>query len=94
LCLFHVSVNAGPRRAAKLLQTVVGATPDGAIGPATLAAVTKLVQSRVAGLSTIVHTFQDGLRAYYRSLPTFPTFGRGWLNRAAAVEKEALGMIG
>jgi lysozyme family protein len=93
LCLFHVSVNAGPRRAAKLLQTVVGATSDGAIGPATIAAVTKATSARVAGLATLVGAFQDGLRAYYRSLSTFPTFGKGWLNRAAAVEKEALGMI-
>ena len=92
LCVFHVSVNAGPRRAARLLQSVVGATPDGAIGPATLAAVTRLAQSRVAGLSTIVDTFQDALRAYYRSLATFPTFGKGWLNRAADVEAQALAM--
>ena len=93
LCLFHCSVNAGPRRAARLLQSVVGTVPDGAIGPATLAAVTKLVQSRVAGLSTIVHSFQDGLRAYYRGLSTFLTFGKGWLNRAAGVEAQALAMI-
>ena len=72
---------------------VVGATPDGAIGPATLAAVTKLTQSRVAGLSTLVDTFQNALRDYYRSLPTFPTFGKGWLNRAADVEAQALALI-
>ena len=93
LCLFHCSVNAGPRRAARLLQSVVGATPDGAIGPATLAAVTRLVQARVGGLATLVGAFQDALRAYYHSLATFPTFGKGWLNRAAGVEAQALAMI-
>jgi lysozyme family protein len=93
LCVFHVSVNAGPGRAARMLQSVVGASPDGAIGPATLSAVTKAVQARVAGLASLVAAFQDALRDYYRSLPTFGTFGHGWLNRSDDVERQALAMI-
>ena len=91
LCLFHASVNAGAPRAAMLLQGVVGATPDGAIGPGTLAAYQKWAATRSVKLA--VGAFQDALRAYYRSRPKFWKFGRGWLNRAAAVQAQALGII-
>jgi lysozyme family protein len=37
--LFDFAVNAGPSTAAKLAQIVVGTTPDGKIGPKTLAAL-------------------------------------------------------
>lgn len=37
--IFDFAVNAGPATAAKLAQLVVGATPDGRIGPATLDAL-------------------------------------------------------
>ena len=90
LCVFHVSVNAGPKRAAKLLQAMVGAVPDGAIGPATLAAVGQYVSSK--GERAAVSAFQDALRAFYRSLDTFATFGHGWLNRATSVEQQALAL--
>ena len=39
--VFDFAVNAGPGRAAKFLQQAVGVTADGAIGPATMAAVAK-----------------------------------------------------
>ena len=67
---------SGPPRSAKLLQELVGVVQDGAIGPATLAAVAR--QDR---LSLIRHL---GARheAFYRSLDGFPNFGRGWLRRS------------
>lgn len=37
--LFDFGVNAGVRTAVKLAQTVVGATPDGVVGPKTIAAI-------------------------------------------------------
>lgn len=83
MCVFHCSVNAGPRRAAKVLQTIVGAIPDGAIGPATLAAVARGDQR------TMIGAYQDALRAFYRGLPTFGTFGKGWINRANDVQQQA-----
>jgi len=36
--VFDFAVNAGPGRSAKILQSAVGVTPDGGIGPITLAA--------------------------------------------------------
>ena len=37
LCVFDFGVNAGPGRAAKYLQTMIGTVADGGIGPNTLA---------------------------------------------------------
>lgn len=39
LILFDCAVNSGTMRAAKLLQRALGVTPDGILGPATLASV-------------------------------------------------------
>jgi len=87
LCVFDFGVNAGPSRAAKLLQKVVGVAQDGQIGPATIAAVKGW---NVRGL---VEAYQDARRKYYQSLPTFKTFGRGWLSRVTEVEAKALELV-
>lgn len=92
LVLFHCAVNAGPKRAAMLLQHVVDTAPDGALGPATIAAVAKAISSRVSGLATLITAFQDALREFYRSLHNFDVFGTGWLNRAADVQRQAEAM--
>ena len=47
--VFDWAVNSGPPRAAKALQSLVGVTPDGAVGPITLGAV---VQHNHPTLST------------------------------------------
>jgi lysozyme family protein len=91
LCLLHCSANCGPGRAAQLLQGVVGATPDGAIGPATIAAVNGWTAEH--GVAAIIAEFQDELRAYYRTRPTFPAFGKGWLARADRVEHQAEALV-
>lgn len=86
LIVFDTAVNSGPGRAAKLLQGAAGVTADGAIGPATLAAV------RTVDPAVIINAFSAAHEAFYRSLPTFPTFGKGWLNRLHAVQQRALSM--
>lgn len=88
LCVFDFAVNAGPGRAARYLQKVVGANQDGRIGPQTLAAVTGYVVKH--GQAAAVKAYQDARRGYYRSLGTFKTFGRGWLRRVDEVERAAL----
>tara|TARA_R100000353_G_scaffold119350_4_gene84994 strand:+ start:910 stop:1449 length:540 start_codon:yes stop_codon:yes gene_type:complete len=75
VCVFDWSVNSGPGRAAKALQRAVGADPDGAIGPMTLE---KVAQCNV--LETIEKITEER-EAFYRSLKTFDTFGKGWLRR-------------
>ena len=87
LCVFDVAVNSGPSRAAKFLQGIVGTSQDGKIGPATLAAVSTFVASK--GVLAAVLAYSETRRAFYRSLSTFPTFGKGWLRRVDETEAEA-----
>lgn len=85
--VFDFAVNAGPGRSIKILQTAVGTTPDGAIGPKTLAAV------RAIDPHELIEKFSVAKTEFYESLPTFPTFGRGWLNRVADVKVKASTML-
>ena len=86
LVVFDVAVNSGTGRAAKFLQEAVGATADGSIGPRTVAAANNF------GPHLIINKICDRREAFYKSLPTFPTFGKGWLARAERVRKAALEM--
>ena len=85
---FDFAVNAGPGRAAKLLQQAVGVTADGAIGPATLKAVAAMQPA------DLIEKYSAAKETFYRSLPTFETFGKGWLRRVAEVKTISEGMIG
>ena len=86
--VFDAAVNMGSGRAAKLLQAALGVTADGAIGRATIAAAT------AADPAELLEAFSLGKEAFYQSLPTFATFGKGWLNRVAHVQAAAEGMMG
>lgn len=90
LCVFDFAVNAGPNRAVRYLQRLIGAKEDGQIGPKTLS----LLQQYVAehGRVHAVSSYQDARRGYYKMLSTFATFGRGWLRRVDEVEKAALAL--
>lgn len=91
LCVFDFAVNAGPNRAARYLQRLVGAKEDGQIGPHTLSLVS--AHTKAVGRDRAVMTYQDARRDYYKLLKTFPTFGKGWLRRVREVEITALGML-
>ena len=80
LCVFDFAVNAGPARAVRYLQRIVGAKEDGQIGPKTLSLLQQYVKG--VGREHAVRAYQEARRAYYKMLPTFGTFGRGWLRRA------------
>jgi lysozyme family protein len=73
--VFDMAVNSGPGRAARMLQSAVGATPDGAIGPRTLAA------AQAQNPETLIATFQRNRQHFIEALPTFATFGKGWTRR-------------
>lgn len=88
LCVFDFAVNAGPARAAKMLQRIVGASVDGNIGPRTLDKVRGFVTAR--GVPELVRQFQNARRSYYRALDDFSHFGKGWLRRCDEVETSAL----
>ncbi len=84
--VFDMAVNSGPGRAVRMLQSAVGATPDGALGPKTLAAVK--AQDPVA----LIETYQRNRQHFLEALPTFATFGKGWTRRVEEVKSEALKM--
>lgn len=88
LMTFDFGVNAGPGRSARLLQQAVGAVADGAIGPRTLAAV------RGMPAADVIRVLGDLHRDYYRSLPTFAAFGRGWTARTERRVKAAIAAVG
>ena len=86
--VFDAAVNMGVGRAAKLLQEAVGVTADGIIGQGTLQAVQK------ANTRSLLENFAAEKTAFYKSLSTFGTFGKGWLNRVAEVKTISESMIG
>lgn len=81
--LFDLAVNSGVGRARKYLQRAAGVTEDGIIGPATLAAV------KAKTPLALINSIAGYREAFYRGLDTFPTFGKGWLNRLAEVTAKA-----
>ena len=88
LCVLDFAVNAGPNRAARYLQNMVGAKADGQVGPATLSFLSQFVRERTKTEAVMV--YQDMRREYYKMLNTFPTFGKGWLRRCRDVEMVAV----
>ena len=90
LCVFDFAVNSGPSRAVRYLQMVVGATQDGVFGPQTLAETMKDIADR--GEADLIHRYQAAREKFYRSLRTFPTFGKGWLRRNSETTAKALEM--
>lgn len=83
---FDMAVNAGPYRAAKLLQRTLGLTEDGRIGPITRQAVASTKPE------TLIDAYSETKRKFYRSLHQ-PKFLRGWLNRTNDVQKIAKRMV-
>ena len=88
LCVFDFGVNAGPGRAAKFLQKMIGTTVDGGIGPMTLAKVNEYVDSN--GLEESIKQYQSARQEYYENLSTFNTFGKGWTRRVGETTQLAL----
>ena len=91
LCVFDFGVNAGPGRAAKFLQQMIGTTVDGGIGPNTLAKVEEYVREN--GEHETVNKYQEMRQKYYEQLSTFATFGKGWTRRVEETTKLALDII-
>ena len=85
---FDFAVNAGVGRAAKTLQTALGVAADGVIGPATM----KVAQA--FDPDEFLERFSKAKESYYKTLNTFPIFGKGWLKRVDTVQNSAESMIG
>jgi len=83
LCVFDMAVNGGVSRAVRMLQEIVGSAADGVLGPRTLAAVAE------QDVLSLIRQYSEERRRFYKSLKTFPVFGRGWLRRVNEVEAKA-----
>ena len=90
--MFDFGVNAGPGRAAKYLQTMIGTVADGGIGPNTLKALANY-EEEVGGVAEVIKEYQKRRQEYYEKLSTFSTFGRGWTRRVNETTETALGMV-
>jgi lysozyme family protein len=89
-CVFDVAVNSGVGRAVKLLQSVVGATPDGGFGSITAALVKKAEENP----AKLIEDYCAKRLEFLQSLKAFPTFGKGWTRRVEEVKAEAIKMLG
>ena len=68
------AINAG-RQGAKCLQKSIGANPDGAIGPKTIAIL------KDQNPKYVLEKMHELRQSFYESLKTFETFGKGWTRR-------------
>lgn len=84
---FDFGVNAGPSRAAKVLQSALGVVADGVIGPKTLAAI------KEADPIKLIDKFSESKEAFYRSLKLFSIYGNGWLRRVKESSETAKAML-
>jgi|TARA_R100000908_G_scaffold64377_1_gene48118 lysozyme family protein len=91
LAVFDWSVNSGVGRAAKKLQKMIGTVADGGIGPNTLRTLDEYIEHH--GLEQTIKNYRNIRQAFYESLSTFETFGRGWTRRNDETQEAALAMI-
>ena len=85
--MFDFAINAGPGRAIKTMQKAIGTNPDGAIGPKTMAAL------KASDPTDLIAKFSVEKELFYRALPTFATFGKGWLRRVAEAKSHAVTLL-
>ncbi len=85
--MFDFAINAGASRSAKTAQKVVNVVQDGVIGNKTLEAINKF------DLDDFIVKFSLAKEEFYKALPTFKTFGKGWLRRVAEAKSHAGTMI-
>jgi lysozyme family protein len=87
LMVFDAAVNMGVSRSVRLLQQQLpGVDADGCMGPKTLAAV------RQTNVVTLIGSLGAAHIEFYRHLPTYPIFGKGWMGRVGARVSTALKM--
>lgn len=81
--LFDAAVNSGVRQSVKWLQSAIGASADGAIGPQTMRLVNE------ANPDQVVRKMVGERLRFMASLSTWPAFSRGWTRRLADILETA-----
>jgi lysozyme family protein len=84
--VFDFGVNSGPAESVKTLQSLVGVTQDGSIGPITLAAVAQF------NVGDLIGRFAQARLAFYQGL-NMPEFEQGWATRVAQIQTAAATMF-
>lgn len=84
--VFDYGVNSGISRAAKVLQRIVGAKPDGIVGGLTLAAVARMDPVK------IIDALSEQRLGFLQGLKTWRLFGRGWKARVVHVHADAIAL--
>lgn len=93
LVAFDAAVNSGVSRGAKWLQSALGVTADGMIGPQTIAAaqqahpeavIDRAISARLAFLRVAKNTKTGAL--------LWPIYGKGWTRRVESVRETAIAM--
>ena len=96
LLLFDAYVNHRPSPAVALVQAALRVTQDGVVGEVTLAAA-RLAAKR-GQLADVVTAYRAAREAFYRRIVARDSsqakFLKGWLNRIAHLEVEALRILG
>jgi lysozyme family protein len=89
LCQYDECVNSGTVKATKLLQMALGTVAvDGVFGLETLhAALT------YAPREQLIRRVCASREAFWRSLPIFQYFGKGWMRRGEGIQAKALAML-
>lgn len=84
--LFDFAVNSGPSVAVKSLQTRIGETADGILGPKTLNEISHWdpIQLSIA--------FSLDRLLFMTNLPNWPAFGKGWSRRIRLNILDSLGV--
>jgi len=82
--VFDYAVNSGVSRASRTLQSIVGVTQDGVIGPETIEAAKTYVAMAVTNKRL----------AFMQSLSIWSTFGKGWAARIADVKAQIVALCG
>lgn len=93
LMVFDFAVNAGPSRSVKHLQELIGTTVDGGVGPMTLKAIDEYIDNDENGVYGLIEKLTVKRQKYYESLPTFKTFGNGWMRRLEETSLSANQMV-
>lgn len=88
LCVANMAMVAGAERARMILQTALGVTVDGIVGPKTLGA------AQTADPVGLVDRLTSDDEAFYGSLGGLSKeFGRGWTRRAEDAKNASLALI-
>lgn len=84
LPVFDAAVNQGVETAIRCLQQALDVKVDGVLGPKTMAAIKR------HSVRELVEHFQAERVLRYIKLPSFSTYGRGWIRRAIGTAMEAI----